>query len=789
VSRSRGSDARWFVRKTRLGTLARITACLVACATIIAAAALPVVGGLGLLAKAASTDLLSASCDVSTAQPLQNTRILASDGKTLIASLFTQDRQDISLTQIPASVQRALIDTEDRSFYSNDGIDLRAIIRAAVSNGTGGPTEGGSTLTMQYVKQLRYYQATTDAARQAAVAQDLRRKVEDARCALQLNQTKTKAQILDGYLSISFFGENSYGIQTASETYFGIPAAKLTLAQGAMLVGLLQSPSAFDPFVHPEAARTRRNQVLDNMVATGDLSAAQATKYKAEPIALTTASPPLVRQGCAYANPAIKNVGFFCDYVVNWLQTHGGPSEAQLQTGGLTVVTTLDAALQNSGQSAIWTSGLDPASPTALVMPSIDPRTGAVQTMITSRHYGLDAAAGQTTLPLFTTGYAGAGSTYKYFTALAALKLGVQPDFTLTTGSNFYTVRNCPSDTTPYTTHNAGTYNATLALRDALPESVNTYFVGMEDQLFSCDLRPIVNTALSMGMTGLNQPQSSGSSTSIAQATIEQHQTGFTLGFAPTAPLQLAGAYGTVANDGIYCPPTPVSAIIGPTGTEMSVSHAACTRELSPQVARTMVNMMTADTASSEGTAASYFGNWYANGGSAVASKTGTNNDDPQGPDGGNGNSALWFVGVTPTLVSASALVNPTNPEATVTGLPSQVANNGSDVFGAYAATFWLDAYGPTLESHHWTWPDPSAIPGASTVPDPTGQSVSAATRQLATSGFKISVASVKCGGPAPAGTIGYYSPHLATPSSTITVCLSNSVKPDGFDYSEPGAG
>jgi membrane peptidoglycan carboxypeptidase len=759
-----------------------------ACGTIVAGVALPFVGGIGFAVKAASADFLSASCDIAAAPPQQSTRILASDGKTLIASMFTQNRQDIPLTQIPVSVQRALIDTEDRTFYSNNGIDVKGIIRAAVNNGTGGSTQGGSTLTEQYVKQLQYYQATTDAARQAAVAENLQRKVEDARCALKLNQTYTKAQILDGYFNLSFFGENSYGIQTASETYFGVPAAKLNLAQGAMLVGLLQSPTADDPFVDPQAARTRRNQVLDNMVATGDLSAAQATTYKAMPIDLTTASPPPVREGCAYANPAIQNDGFFCDYVVNWLETQGGLSASELQTGGLTVVTTLDAALQNSGQSAIWNSGLDPASPTALVMPSVDPRTGAVQTMITSRHYGLNTAAGQTTLPLFTTGYAGAGSTYKYFTALAALKLGVQPDFTLTTG-NAYTVRNCPTDTAPYTTHNAGTYNATLALRDALPESVNTYFVGMEDQLFSCDLSPIVNTALSMGMTGLNQPASSGSTTSIAQATIEQHQTGFTLGFAPTAPLQLAGAYGTVANDGVYCPPTPVSTITGPTGTPVSFTHAACTRELSSQVARTMVTMMTADTASSEGTAASYFGNWYANGGSAVASKTGTNNDNPQGPDGGNGNSALWFVGVTPTLVSASALVNPTDPGATVTGLPSQVANNGSDVFGAYASTFWLDAYGPTLQSQHWTWADPSNIPGASAVPDPTGQSVQTATAQLAATGFTISVASVKCGSPEPAGTVGYYTPQLATPGSAVTVCLSNGVPPGSSAGSNPGPG
>ncbi|HEY2043069.1 MAG TPA: transglycosylase domain-containing protein [Jatrophihabitans sp.] len=771
--------------------VAKLLACVVVAGTVAAGFAVPYVGALGLAAKSAATDFLNTSCDVTVAPPQQTTRILASDGKTLIATLFDENRQSVALNQIPTAVQRALVDTEDRRFYSNNGVDLRGIARAAVNNGAGGATQGGSTLTMQYVKQLRYFQATTDAQRQAAVQQDLHRKLEDARCALEVEKSYSKAQILDGYFNISFFGENSYGIQTAAETYFGVPASKLTVPQGALLVGLLRSPTQFDPFADVQAAKSRRDQVLANMVSNGDLSAAEEAKYQSTPVTLATSSPPPVKEGCDNANKAVANVGFFCDYVVNWLETQGGVSQAEIQTGGLNIVTTLDASLQNSGQNAIWRGGLDAKSPTALVMPSVDPRTGAVQTMITSRHYGLNTRAGQTTVPLFTTGYAGAGSTYKYFTALAALKLGVQPSFTLTTGSTSYTVRNCPTNayTTPYTTHNAGTYNATLALKDALPESVNTYFVGMEDQLFGCDLSPVVNTALSMGMTGLNQPQSAGSNVSIAQATIQQHQAGFTLGFSPTSALQLTGAYGTVANDGVYCPPTPVNSITGPDGKAVAFKRTACTRELDPQVARTMVNMMTVDTTSYQGTAASYFSNWYANGGSPIASKTGTDNDDPSGPDGGNGNSALWFVGVTPTLVSASALVNPTSPKSTVAGLPSTVSNNGGDVFGAYASTYWLEAYGPALQAQHWSWPDPAAIPGATNVPDLTGESVPTATSELAAAGFKITVASVSCGSPEPVTTIAYYAAHAATPGSTITVCLSSGVSPNGYGFSQPGQG
>jgi membrane peptidoglycan carboxypeptidase len=781
----RGRPAGW--------TIARLVGAVITCGLLAAAMLLPFVGGIGLAADTAATHFLNTTCDVVVTPAQQTTTVLGSDGKTVIATLFAQNRQDIPLTQVPIAIQKALVSTEDRRFYSHHGVDLRGILRAAVHNGDGSNVQGGSTLTMQYVKQIRYYQAKTDAERAAAIQQNLQRKLEDARCALNLEKKYTKAQILDGYLNIAFFGENSYGIQTAARTYFGVAASALTLPQGAMLVGLLQSPTAFDPFNNPELARQRRDVVLDNMVSTGDLTAAQATHYKSTPLALSSSTPPPLHEGCANASPLIKNVGFFCDYVVNWLENQGGVPEQELLTGGLRITTTLDVSLQNAGQTAIWKSGLDPKSPTALVMPSVDPRSGAVTTMITSRHYGLRGDLGQTSLPLFTAGYAGSGSTYKYFTTLAALKLGVQPNFTLTTGSNAYTVRNCPVDpagtTAPYTTHNAGTYNATLPLADALPESVNTYFVGMEDQLFGCDVQPIVQTALSLGMTTLNAPETPGAPTTIAQAVVAQHQAGFTLGFAPTSPLELSAAYGAVANDGVFCPPTPIARITSATGAPVAYQKAACSRQFDPQIARTMVHMMTVDTTSYQGTAASYFQNWYGAGGSLVASKTGTNNDNPTGPDGGNGNSALWFVGVTPTLVSAAALINPTAPTATVTGLPADVTNNGSDVFGAYASTYWLDAYGPGLQSQHWIWPDSAAIAGASPVPDLTGQSPSAAADMLSSASFGIATATVRCGSPQPAGQVAYYGPHLAAPGSTITVCLSNGVTPSGYYVPSSGSG
>ena len=220
--------------RSPLALVARLAGALVGAGVLAAAMLLPFIGGAGLLASRAATDFLDTSCDLTIQPAAQTSSIYASDGKTRIATLYAQNRQDVPLTQVPQAVQDALISTEDRRFYSHHGVDLHGLVRAAVSDSSGGgDTQGGSTLTMQYVKQVRYYQATTQAQRDAAVDQTLDRKVQDAKCAIDLEKKYSKSQILDDYFNIAFFGENSYGIQVAAETYFGVPAAKLTVPQGA----------------------------------------------------------------------------------------------------------------------------------------------------------------------------------------------------------------------------------------------------------------------------------------------------------------------------------------------------------------------------------------------------------------------------------------------------------------------------------------------------------------------------------------------------------------------------
>ncbi|MDT4936805.1 MAG: hypothetical protein QOG80_476, partial [Pseudonocardiales bacterium] len=267
--------------------IGKLALALLATGILTAGLLLPYVGGLGLAARHEASKFLDTACNLTETQPPRKTTLFANDGKTVIATLFTQDRQPVALSQVPTSLQQALVATEDRRFYSHHGVDMRGLIRSAIST-SGGDTQGGSTLTMQYVKQMRYYQAGKDVAKQqAAIDQNLNRKIEDAKCAIYLESTKheSKDTILDNYLNIAFFGENSYGIETAAQTYFGKPASKLTLSESALLVGLLRAPTAYDPFLHRSASQERRNQLLQTLVDVGKLSAAEAQKLAAQPIA------------------------------------------------------------------------------------------------------------------------------------------------------------------------------------------------------------------------------------------------------------------------------------------------------------------------------------------------------------------------------------------------------------------------------------------------------------------------------------------------------------------------
>jgi membrane peptidoglycan carboxypeptidase len=788
--------------RTILSKLIQLIGLLVIAGVLAAGFLLPYIGGAGLVAKSGADKFLNTSCNLTEEPVQQKTTMYASDGKTVIATLFDQNRQVIPFKSMPKDVINALIATEDRRFYSHHGVDMRGLLRGALKT-TNGDTQGASTLTEQYVKQVRYYEAATDAERAAAIDQNIDRKILDARCALKIETQNSKTDILQKYLNIAFFGENAYGIQTAAQTYFGVNASRLTIPEAAMLVGLVKAPSDYDPFEHPQAARDRRDLVLDNMASQNYITTAQADAYKAQPIKLAPHSTPA--RGCAFANPRVKNVGFFCDYALDWLENTGGLNAQRINTAGYKIITTLDANLQTYGQNNIWTqSGLDASHGGGyiLAMPSVTPSTGAVTSMITDVKYGVKKGdPGYSVDHLFTKGYAGSGSTYKYFTALTALKLGVPTNYTLTTDNNEWTTKNCPVDDQtgkPYTVHNAGNYSSTMPLDHALPASSNTYFVAMEDQTFSCELGPIVNTALGLGMNQLKNhvydSQGNDTGRTIAQSVVSGRQATFTLGQDPTSVLELTGAFSAVANDGVYCPPIPIRTVTDINGKPVPFKRPGCSRQFDPYTARTLVNIMTNDTHSGYGTADRYFADWYANGGSLVAGKTGTNNStkfDPathQNVDD-QGNSALWFVGITPSLVSAAALVNPLHPNQRISNVPGITDNNdGTDTFGATASRFWLMAYQQTLQSQQWTWPTADSAPGEQ-VPSVTSKDVNDATTQLTEAGYKVKVLSTPCGSSVQEGNVAFYGPHVAEQGATITLCESSGVAPTGSGGFQSGGG
>lgn len=772
-------------------TFIRLVAVLCGFALLASLAALPYVGGLAWAAGHESNKFLNTKCDVMPTPAPQRTTVYARDGKTVIARLFDQDRTPVTLKQVPKALQEALISTEDRRFYDHHGVDLRGLLRSAVST-SGGNTQGGSTLTMQYVKQIRYYAAGNDVKKQqAAIAQNLDRKMEDARCALYYENDlhMSKATILVDYLNIAFFGENSFGIETAAQRYFGVHTQDLKVPQAALLVGLLRAPTAYDPFQDLQAATSRRNDVLQNMVSMKYLTQAQADAYAKTPVIPSTTTPPTIHEGCGDTPSTIKNVGFFCDYVRSWLINNKILTNTQLQTGGYNIVTTLDPQVQNNTETKIL-AAFPATKQMTNVLPVLNPQNGEILAMASNKQYGLPANSKDNTKtiqPIFTSYTASGASTWKLFPLLTALALGIKPNYALRNlapskqGDEFfpqpeYKARYC-SDAEETVNSSESSYNSIETLQSATAKSSNTYFVALADMLFNCNLQPIVEMAQRLGMKALDQPSGNGKLT-YAQAIVYNRQAvRLLLGNIPTSPLELTAAYAAIANDGVYNAPIPVRSITDINGKPVKFARTAPRPVVYPYVAREAVQLLTGDT-QGVGTAASAFQQYWTNG-SAVAGKTGT----APGVVGTNAsyNGALWFVGMTPNYVATSALINMQNSSAPASDLPG-VANPGTDAYGAYAAGLWAQALSPTVGGATWDWPSPDAVIGSPIPTSIIGQQPDAAKAILAASGFKMSVldgGDTQCGSAMPYGSIATAGPLIAPPGATIAVCLSFGSAPD----------
>jgi membrane peptidoglycan carboxypeptidase len=251
----------------------------------------------------------------------------------------------VHLNQVAKIVTAALISSEDRTFYTNDGFDPKSIARAAFNNLMGRAVQGGSTITQQYIKNL------TEIVTGVAPAETVSRKLHEIAYARQLTAELTKAQILDGYLNTVYFGEDAYGIQAAALRYYSIPAAALDLNQAAMLVALVRNPGGYDPILDPTAARHARNQVLTAMVANHAITRPRAVVTRALPLDLKVS--PVPANGCGSSPDP-----YFCEWAWNQVRTlpQLGSTDAQritaLDNGGYIIRTTLNPADQRAAQAA-----------------------------------------------------------------------------------------------------------------------------------------------------------------------------------------------------------------------------------------------------------------------------------------------------------------------------------------------------------------------------------------------------------------------------------------------------
>lgn len=616
-----------------MASLGAILGVSVLAGTLVGLMLIPFAGSLGVLTRDVVRDFESLPDELNTPPLPERSVILAADGSVL-ATIYYQNRIEVPLDSIAPIMRQATIAVEDARFLEHNGVDFRGIVRAAASNASSGEiSEGASTLTMQYIKNVLVNQATSAEELDAARGDSSARKIKEVRLALALEKRFTKSEILSRYLNIAYFGSGAYGIEAASRRYFSKPASNLTLAEAATLAGIVQRPTSYDPIRNPELSAERRNVVLGRMANLGYVSQADANRAMKIPMK-SLLNPTQVSNGCTSSYAP-----FFCDYVLQSIRENDvfgeTPEEREtfLRRGGYTITTTLDPTVQKSVTEIVnSTIPIDDPSGKAAAISMVQPGTGHIIAMTQNREWGT-SGKGRTTYnynaPQSMGGTIGmqAGSTFKVFTLAAALEAGISPNEYISSPSpnTFNNFRNCetgvPYD--PVTVRNSTT-SGTLNMAQATAYSTNTYFMAIEERTGIC--RP-VDIAESLGVTlGNGDPLLRVPS--------------FTLGTMEIAPLSLANAYATFAAHGRYCEPVPILEIRDRDGAKLNVPNGDCRQVLDRSVADGVTVMLNGVV---DGNIPGRTGAPMNLGDRPVAGKTGTTNES----------AAVWFAGFTPQVASA----------------------------------------------------------------------------------------------------------------------------------------
>ena len=587
----------------------------------LAAVALALIAGAVSFVVAYAVVSVPSPSDLASAQA---TTIYFNDGKTVIARVADANRTSIPLTEVPDGVQKAVLAAEDRDFYDHGGFSASAMVRAAWNNFRGGATQGGSTITQQYAKNAYLTQDRT-----------FSRKAKELLLAVKLSQTRSKERILEDYLNTIYFGRGAYGIEAASEAYFGKPASQLSTREGAVLASLIRSPAGYSPEDNKDRLVGRFGYVLDGMVDKGWLSQKRRERQR---------FPVIVAKG--KGNRLSGDTGFMVDMVRKEMARLGF-NEDQIARGGYRITTTFDQGAMAAARQAV--DDKQPQSGTKglrIGLAAVQPGTGAVLAIYGGDDYLKDQFNNA------TMGLVQAGSTFKPFALAAALEQGVSiyDRFTGINGTTFTF-----DGFQPYKVYNEDfvSYGPSISLLTATSQSVNTAYVDLEKKITP---EAVVDSAVRAGIPGDTAGLNAGPTT--------------VLGTSSPHTIDMATAYATFAARGLQASPFVVIKVQGANGGVLYQKRPEVTRAYEEGIAADVTTALQRVVTSGTGFAARSLGE-------PSAGKTGTTNS----------NLSAWYVGYIPEVSAAVSMArsSPSGGLLSLRGAGGLSRVNG----GSYPARIW----------------------------------------------------------------------------------------------------
>lgn len=612
--------------------------------------------------------------------PDQTSRIYGADGSTIASLHAVENREVVAITEMAQAARNSVIAIEDPSFFDHDGVDYKAIGRALVRNVEAGePTQGGSTITQQYVKNTLVGSERT-----------YERKLREAGYAMQIERSYPKEKILELYMNTVYFGRGAYGIQAAASLYFNKNASELTLGEAAMLAGMIQSPANWDPYADLEGCLRRRERVFDQLVATG--------KYPKADIEAARAAGVIM---APFSDLDRFRAPYFVDFIRQWIlnDSYFGDTPSQradlLYKGGLRIETTLDPAIQTSAENAIGRVLSKPNDPYAALV-AVDSRSGALRAIVGGRDY-FSSDDPKAKFNMATQAKRQPGSSFKPIVLATALSNGITDDKVYRGGARIaipipggeiWDVKN-------FDEHAYGS----MDVRTATTFSVNVVYAQMMKELGPTR---VVTMAHKMGIrSDLRAVYAVG------------------LGSEEVTPLEMASAFQTLANAGKHIEPYAVTRITNAKGEIIYEVDSKPEQALDPAVAAETTDILQEVMKQGTGVDARI--------GRPAAGKTGTSEH----------NADAWFVGYTPDLV-ASVWIG--FPEGNVPMVPPRTRE--TVLGGTWPAAIWQQFMAESLaEVPVSDFEDPGGplpLSGIEPLPDFTGRPVSEADGYLTGLGYKV---------------------------------------------------